>query len=260
MNGWVAKIRQRLFKPSQRSLRSPEPIYSDDIFFVSYPRSGSAWLRRLVGVALKPQASEEVRKNIEAVIPDLYVVGRRLRRYPRPRMIKSHESYQPRYPKVVYLYRDGRDVALSYYNFYQTVKAYEGSLDEFLGLYIKGAVDFGAWDDHVRSWLLREISVPRCAVSYEDLHRNTVEVLASVLRFLGHSAPLDAIRKAVADCTFASHQEYVRDFSPNYGTGYRGGVGGKAGHWREKLSQRQLGMLWDAMGPTLEAAGYRRES
>jgi hypothetical protein len=250
-------FRHGLSESSKRQMTKPHPVFPDDTFFVSYPRSGSAWLRRLVGIALHPESPEKIRRNINEVIPDMYAVGEQLAQYARPRMIKSHESYQPLYPKVVYLYRDARDVALSYYNFYQTIKGYEGTLDDFLGLFLNGNVDFGRWDHHIRSWLFRGPSESLFAVSYEELSRDTRATLASVLAFLGHSVSGKAIEKAVEECTFGRHQVLVKDLSPHYSGGYRGGVAGRPGRGRETLSERQLAVLWDAVGATLESLAYR---
>jgi hypothetical protein len=256
-SGLHLKLRHWLVKPKKPQLPKPYPIYPDDVFFVSYPRSGSSWLRPLIAVALNPQSSDEVRKNFNAVIPDMYGAGPRLVEYCRPRMIKSHEPYQPLYPKVIYLYRDGRDVAVSYYNFYRTIRRYRGTFDDFLGLFLKGNVNFGRWDIHVGSWMFGDSSAPFLTVAYEELHRNTSKTVATVMEFLGYSTSDEVIQKAVAECTFENRQEYVKHASPHYSTGYRGGVGGKAGGWRENLSNQQAAMLWNAMGATLKRLGYQ---
>jgi Sulfotransferase domain len=252
------KMRHWLVKPKKPQLPKPYPIYPDDVFFVSYPRSGSSWLRPLVTVALNAESATEGRSSFNAAIPDMYGAGSRLVEYCRPRMIKSHEPYQPLYPKVIYLYRDGRDVAVSYYNFYRTVRQYGGTFDDFLGLFLKGKVNFGRWDIHVDSWMFGEFSAPLLAVAYEELHRNTSKTVARVMEFLGHSSSDKAIQTAVAQCTFERRQEHVKNRSPHYLKGYRGGVGGKAGGWCENLSNQQATMLWDAMGATLKRLGYQQ--
>src|SRR5207253_5494584 len=91
-------------------------IYPDDVFLVSYPRSGNTWTRFLIGNLLS--INEPVNfANIESKIPEIYNnPNRKLRRLPRPRIIKSHEVFDPRYKKVIYIVRDPRDVAVSYYH------------------------------------------------------------------------------------------------------------------------------------------------
>jgi sulfotransferase family protein len=56
--------------------------------------------------------------NIEQIIPDEEAQSNRyLKRVHSPRVIKSHQYFDHRYPKVLYITRDPRDVAFSYYNF-----------------------------------------------------------------------------------------------------------------------------------------------
>jgi len=236
----------------------PDPIYDDDTFFVSYPRSGSSWVRWLIAAVQNPEIDFRV-QNINEVVPDMYTMRPRLASYPRPRMIKSHEAYNQFYPKVVYLYRDGRDVAVSYYNFYQTIHGYEGTFEQFLYLYIKGKVSFERWDDHVRSWAFRDHKIPFLAVCYEDLYENKLHVLTAVIRFLGLELSEEAVATAIRKCTFERHLENVKYHSPHYQKGYRGGVKGAPGKWREVFSEGVLAMFWDEMGPTMEQLGFNLE-
>ena len=92
-------------------------VYPDDVFIVSYPRSGNTWMRFLVGELVFQKEIDF--HNLRELIPDIYIYGCThsfLESLNRPRYIKSHEPYDPRYPKVIYLVRDPRDVAISYYN------------------------------------------------------------------------------------------------------------------------------------------------
>ena len=71
-------------------------VFSDDLFIVSYPRSGSTWLRFLIGSLIRE--GPVTIQNIEQVIPDIHVNSSRfLISIPRPRLMKSHE-YFDRHP------------------------------------------------------------------------------------------------------------------------------------------------------------------
>jgi molybdate transport repressor ModE-like protein len=49
--------------------------------------------------------------SIHRLVPDPYVTYKRdFDRMPHPRIIKSHECFEPRYPRAMYIVRDPRDV------------------------------------------------------------------------------------------------------------------------------------------------------
>src|SRR5271167_2889397 len=78
-------------------------IFPDDVFLVSFPKSGNTWTRFLVGNLIFPDRPVTF-ANIHISVPDpLGTSTRDLDRMPRPRIIKSHECFDPRYPRVVYI-------------------------------------------------------------------------------------------------------------------------------------------------------------
>ena len=107
-------------------------VFPNDIFLVSYLRSGSTWARFLVGNFLYQDKTVSF-TNLNQLIP--VIDGHpdhRLRRLPR--VLKSHECFDPRYPRVVYFVRDPRDVAVSFYFYNLKVRELpEGyPLDDFV--------------------------------------------------------------------------------------------------------------------------------
>jgi Sulfotransferase domain len=108
------------------------------------------------------------------------------------RLIKSHEPYtspQKRfYNKAIYLVRDGRDVAVSYYYTLIRRGLYEGEFGPFLSLFLSGGVDgYGPWHEHVESWLscpLRERG-SLLVLKYEDLLADPADNLSVAMEFLG---------------------------------------------------------------------------
>src|SRR5580693_10555254 len=131
-------------------------VLPGDVFIVSYPRSGNTWTRFLIGNLIY-QDEPVTFANVESRIPEIYFNSdHRLRRLPRPRILKSHESFQPQYPRVIYIVRDPRDVAVSFYH--HNVKARNISDDypiaSFVPRFIAGEFDrkFGSWRDNVLSW------------------------------------------------------------------------------------------------------------
>src|SRR5437868_9727768 len=99
--------------PAGRNLK----VLTDDVFVVSYPRSGNTWTRFLIANLISPEDPATF-ANIEQKLPDIYRHSQRqLLQSPRPRMLKSHEAFDSRYKKVIYIVRDPRDVSVSGYHY-----------------------------------------------------------------------------------------------------------------------------------------------
>lgn len=164
-------------------------VYPDDVFLVSYPRSGNTWVRFLLGNLIYADTAVTF-SNIESRIPEIYFNRDRfLRELPRPRILKSHESFQPHYPRVIYIVRDPRDVAVSYYH--HNVKARnipDGyPLSEFVPRFIRGEFDrrFGCWRDHVLSWTAVRGGNPWFIIlRYEEMKADPAQALRRVVTFL----------------------------------------------------------------------------
>jgi hypothetical protein len=162
-----------------------------DTFLVSYPKSGNTWLKFMLTHLLTGlEADFDHDSAVIAEVgdhrgaPGVLPGGGRL--------IKSHEPYagptKRVYRKAIYLIRDGRDVAVSYYYTLIRRGLYEGEFGPFLRLFLGGAVDgYRPWHEHVESWLdspLRQ-GGSLLVVKYEDLLKEPVESLSAAMTFLG---------------------------------------------------------------------------
>src|SRR5438874_11952371 len=147
--------------PTERLQKRPLPairIRPDDTFIVSYPRSGNTWIRFLIANLLHPEI-EVGFANIDTFVPDTAALSSRaLKRTPRPRVLKSHQYFDHRYPKVIYIVRDARDVALSYYQFHRKYGfIHDGHpIEQFVADFVGGrliSADWGTWAENVASLL-----------------------------------------------------------------------------------------------------------
>jgi hypothetical protein len=132
-------------------------VFPDDTFLVSFPRSGNTWVRFLISNLAYP-GTEVSFSNIERLIPDTSSQSSRtLKRTPRPRIVKSHEYFDARYPKVIYIVRDPRDVALSYYDFSRKSRHFDDSfsLEQYVSTFVQAVPwsTWGTWGEHVGSWV-----------------------------------------------------------------------------------------------------------
>jgi hypothetical protein len=137
-------------------------VYPDDIFLVSYPKSGNTWTRFLLGNLMNPDECITF-ANVERKVPDIYAESKlTLKKTARPRVIKSHECFDPRYRRVIYIVRDPRDVALSAYHYDRKGRNIEDDfpLDTYVtSRFMKTDEYFGTWGEHAGSWLVNSKNI-----------------------------------------------------------------------------------------------------
>jgi hypothetical protein len=248
-------------------------VFPDDVFLVSYPRSGNTWTRFLLG-NLIDQNQPVTFSNIESRIPEIYFnPDRWLRRLPRPRMLKSHESFQPHYPRVIYIVRDPRDVAVSFYH--HNVKARNIPDDypmvQFVPRFIAGEFDpkFGSWRDNVLSWtVLRKDDPGFLLLRYEDMKRDTAGVLSSVVAFLDRSSfrKIDSNPEALRRTIELSSAENMRALEKQEASSWvltKGTRSDKpfvrsatSGGWKTQLAPESVEAIESAWGGLMQDLGY----
>jgi hypothetical protein len=178
-------------------------VYPDDTFLVSYPRSGNTWTRFLIANLMHPDQRVSF-LNIEKLIPDTSSQSNRaLKRTPRPRIIKTHEYFDHRYPKTIYIVRDPRDVALSYYDFQRKYRQIEDDypLDRYVDDFVSGrliSAGWGTWAENVASWFYtRGQRKDFLLLRYEDIIKDTASELLRIAVFLGIEADPERLNQVM---------------------------------------------------------------
>jgi hypothetical protein len=252
-------------------------VFPDDVFLVSYPRSGNTWTRFLLGNLLY-QHDPVTFSNIEARIPEIYFNRDRvLRNLPRPRMLKSHECFQPHYPRVIYIVRDPRDVAVSFYH--HNVKARnipdDYPMTSFVPRFIAGEFDrkFGSWRENVLSWtLLRRNESTFLMLRYEDMKRDPVTVLADIVAFLDRCSfgKIDSNSAALQRTIELSSPERMRALEKKEAANWvltkhtrsdkpfvRSAI---SGGWKTQLTPESVAAIESAWGGLMQSLGYELTS
>src|SRR6266576_3288487 len=247
-------------------------VYPDDTFIVSYPRSGNTWTRFLVANLVHPQQPVTF-ADIERLIPDCEAMSSQyVKRVPRPRIIKSHEYFDPRYKKVIYIVRDPRDVALSYYDFSRKYRHIEDSypLTSFVSDFVAGRLssfDWGTWAENVASWFYTRKGRPEfLLLRYEDMLGDTQSELAKVARFLNIEPTPDRLASAVE----RSAADRMRKLEASQGEQWvstknkRSDIPfvrtASSGLWKEKLPPTSIAEIESAWGPLMRELGYQSAS
>ncbi len=241
-------------------------IYPDDAFLVSYPKSGNTWARFLLANLI--YSGEKVTfKNLESKIPDVYkVTQNELRCVSRPRILKSHEYFDPRYQKVVYIVRDPRDVVISYYHYHRKKRIIPDGypLDRYVTRFVAGEVDaYGSWRENVASWLgTRYGTASFLLVRYEDMLEDTARELARMALFLGIKCSEQEALKAVS-LSFADRMKNLeRDESDVWVNTRKTRKdipfvrNASSGQWRSALSEAMIEEIEFAWGDLMRLLGY----
>ncbi len=242
-------------------------VRPDDTFLVSYPRSGNTWTRFLIANLIYPGHPVSF-ANIEELIPDceahssLY-----FRRLPGPRVIKSHEYFDHRYKRVVYIVRDPRDVVLSYYNFQRKNRQIpdEYSLAQYVSDFVAGRLsssDWGTWGENVGSWLACLDRSGFLLTRYEDLMSDPMLELGRIARFLKIEASAELLATTIERSSAQRMRELERaqgsqwittknkrEDIPFVGTASSGG-------WKERLSPASIAEIESTWGPLMLQLGY----
>jgi hypothetical protein len=240
-------------------------VFPDDTFIASYPRSGNTWTRFLVANLLHPERQVTF-ANIETVIPDATALSsRKLKRIPRPRLIKTHEYFEPRYRRVIYLVRDPRDVALSLYNFRRKYRSVDDSypIERYVAeRFLPGDLDV-SWGEHVGSWLgTRMNQAGFLLVRYEDLLQDPPRELGRVADFLGIVTNKETLSQAIerSSANRLRQLEQVEHEAWVTTKGKRADVPfiaeAVAGAWKRKLPEPSAALIESAWGHLMDSLGY----
>lgn len=241
-------------------------VLPDDVFVVSYPRSGNTWTRFLIAnLVHKPPVNF---LTIEKILPDIYVNSNEaMLRLARPRILKSHEVFDPRYRKVIYIARDPRDVAVSYYHLKIKRREVEedSPIEHFVEGFIQGAYNprFGSWAENVSSWLGARLGNPGFLwLRYEDIAARPVETLRKISSFLGLKCETAALESAVSQ----SSAENMRTMERTQGRAWRATKAHRQdkpfvrraapGGWRTELPPAAARKIAEAWMPIMDSLGY----
>lgn len=240
---------------------TPEATY-----IISYPKSGNTWMRFILSRLNFPNNSIGF-NNIQEWIPDSH-----LSLFDKPKVgqhgtfLKSHTYFTPKIKKVIYIVRDPRSVAVSYYHQFKRIEgpSYDLSVDQFVKEFISGSLDsFGTWGEHTGSWIgARYGTADFALLKYEDLLTGNLKNCLTELQKLAPKITEKELQNATEETSFkkmrsleAQCRHKWKDRSKEKGLGSfirRGSIT----EWQSELSNDSIEAIEQHFGPMMKRLNY----
>ena len=180
----------------------------DDIYVVTYPRSGTTWLLYMLHLLIRDDRSFEHLSDVCPWFERSLAIGTHqaadFERLASPRLFKSHLSFGwlPPLGRKIYVVRDGGDVAVSYWHFYRSHLGFRGDFSEFFERFMHGKLQYGSWFKHVAGWQRHGGESNVLIVTFQDLLDDTPKALRRIAAFLRLSPSQLHLEAALQHGTF----------------------------------------------------------
>jgi hypothetical protein len=213
---WIQQLIQEINLFRLRSFQA----LPDDIYIVTYPRSGTTLAQMMLYQILSDGNMDF--PHIKQISPWWEMnplPPQKLASLPKPRIFKTHlhpaRAHHCR-GRLLYVVRDGRDVALSYYHLYRGYFDFQGTFAAFFNLFMDGKVFYGSWFNHVLSWRKEAASGsrPMLFLKYEDVLADSRSSILQVAEFVGVRLTEDALDRVVDRCSLAFMKQHESKFGP----------------------------------------------
>ncbi|XP_049627326.1 amine sulfotransferase-like [Suncus etruscus] len=216
-------------------------IRDDDVFIITYPKSGTIWTQQILSLIYYEDARTQT-QNMDTIdrAPFLEYNIRHMDyiQRPSPRLFASHLPYyivpnglKNKKAKIVYIYRNPKDVITSFFHFSNLVATIETheNLDNFIDIFLDGKVYGSLWFDHIKGWYEHRHQFNILFMSYEEMKKDLRSAVQKICKFLGKELSEGDIDAVVNQATFKNMRSDPR---ANYNDILKNEVGVKNNHGR----------------------------
>ncbi|XP_070558515.1 amine sulfotransferase-like [Ptychodera flava] len=240
-------------------------VRDDDLFVLTYPKSGTTWTQQIVSL-IRGRENMEVTDNIHMNdrVPFLEYADDKGAKYEvlskidSPRYIKSHlpkkllpvELFDVK-PKVIYVARNPKDVLISYYEF----KLHPWEWEEFFDNFLKGNVIHGCWFENISYWWQHRHDDNVLFLHYEEMMKDPKAHIRSICHFLNESVDEGTIDEIHRRSAFDNMKKNPK---VNFKTEFQTNMlrKGKVGSWKDRLTAEENKAVEDTFRSRLQTIGF----
>ncbi|KAL1138260.1 hypothetical protein AAG570_009949 [Ranatra chinensis] len=192
-------------------------VRPDDVWLVSYPRTGSTWVQEMVWCIcndFKSEASKTISQMRTPLLELTAILANeegswkdnfpnsvdQVENMPSPRFIKTHLPWgllpaqlEQVKPKIIYVARNPKDMCISYYHYCKLIHKLNGSVEEFCELLLDGTAPIGPLWDHILGFWEKRNEPNIQFLKYEDVKKDVRGTIEKMADFLGKSLSEDDI-------------------------------------------------------------------
>ncbi|XP_054263693.1 luciferin sulfotransferase-like [Macrosteles quadrilineatus] len=270
-------------------------VREDDIWIISFPKTGTTWTQEMVWLLKNNLDYEKARKMIYErylfleyrllwgdkpedsyeVIPDMI---QEVKDAHPPRYIMTHlpKHLLPKdiltvKPKIIYVTRNPKDVAISYFYHFMAWNNYKGTMDHFLKAFVEDKVVYSPYYDHVLTYKkLSEENDNILFITFEDMKKDLSKVVKKTAEFLKVTYSDEELKALIEHLSFSKmkqnpavnyHQDYI-ELEKKYGVKKMANGeplsyirNGEDGEWERVMTREQIKMFDDWTKKTMEDKG-----
>ncbi|XP_047099393.1 luciferin sulfotransferase-like [Schistocerca piceifrons] len=205
------------------------PVRPDDVWVVSFPKSGTTWTQEMVWLLMNDLDFRTARQvclperspflEYSALVPEEGKAGiadtiELAQRMTSPRLIKSHlpPALLPKQlwtikPKVIYVARNPKDAATSFYYHIRLMYDLKLPLEEYYDAFLANVVYYTPyWTNVLEFWKIRHESNILWN-TYEEMKKDLRAVIRKTATFLGRIVTDEEVERLEEHLSFSSMRQ-----------------------------------------------------
>ncbi|XP_076773159.1 amine sulfotransferase-like isoform X3 [Arvicanthis niloticus] len=189
-------------------------IRDDDVFIITYPKSGTIWTQQILSLIYfegHRNNTENISTIDRAPFLEYNINNLDYAKMSSPRIFTTHLPYylvpkglKEKKTKTLYIYRNPKDVLISFFHFSNWVVTFEptDTIDNYLEKFLDGKVLGSRWFDHIRGWYEHRHDFNIMFLSYEDLKKDLRSSVLKICNFLEKELSEEDVDAVVRQATF----------------------------------------------------------